>query len=207
MKKLSAALVLLSCDCADKTARHTSSPFDGTGVAERVLSATVKVKVGDRGHGSGFFCFRPDLVCTAMHVAEDYTELSVVTRSGEKCTVQHVRANPTHDVAVLKVDCYEPGFLDKTVLPVEGLPVMAAGHPRISDYAVSFGHIMNLHNSLGGEDMFMFSAPVNPGNSGGPVVDMHGCLIGVVSRIHTTSGMWAGMGFAVYAEHLEGLAR
>jgi serine protease DegS len=178
-------------------------------LAEKVLASTVKIKHDGGGHGTGFFCFEHDLVCTAAHVVEpgeDYTKISIQKYQGGSCSIMSVLYPAQGDYAILRVDC-SGSPLTTAIKPQTGDEVMAVGNPFDVAWAVTFGHVVSEEHKVFGLDMFVFSAPVNPGNSGGPIVDMHGCLVGIVNAIRTRDGMWAGLGFGTRAEYLEELLR
>ena len=207
MRLLLPLVTFLLCLSCSHSALHTRAPVDAAGLADRVLDATVHLEF-ESTLGSGFFCFAPNRVCTAWHVVDALgTETAIVTmRDGRECGIDSVSRDPERDIAVLKVTCTHPGYLRGDVSPKIGRWVMAGGHPMGSKWHVTDGLVSGHEDDIHGQAMFAFTAPVNPGNSGGPIVDAHGHLVGVVNAIRTRTGMWSGQGFGTEARYLRKLA-
>jgi len=203
------ALVLVAA-CAAAPSRHSVHPqADLDALAERTLESTVRINIKSGGHGSGFFCFEPNLVCTAAHVVDPMEPLNgfeVKTYEGEICNPISILYPAEGDIAIVEVDCTGKPF-KRLRSPTRGISVMAAGNPLSVEWVTSFGHITAEHHTVFGVDMFVYDAQVNPGNSGGPIVDMQGQLVGLVNAVSTRDGMWAGLGFGTDARKLEELLR
>lgn len=178
--------------------------FNHTILAETVLESTVKIKIDGGGHGSGAFCFEKNMVCTAAHVVDSIHGLVIEKRDGAECAPLSLVFSPDKDIAIVEVDC-EGDPLREIGDPLPGMSIMAAGSPGRSSWNVTFGHVSNAEEEAMGQTFFSFDAPVNPGNSGGPIVDMHGCFLGVVNAIRTRDGLWAGQGFGTAAKALKDL--
>jgi S1-C subfamily serine protease len=203
--KILAAIAVFFIVCCSPTSRpivHTPDHGSHEELAARILRSTVKINVG-RGHGTGFFCFKSNVVCTAAHVVDDLDgkKLEVIQHNGKKCSAVKVITAIGHDVAALEVTCNGTP-LSTIAKPREGMMVMVAGHPLSSDWMVTFGFISSTHENMFGGPAIGFDAAVNPGNSGGPIVDMHGHLVGVVNAIRTRDGLFAGMSFGTDAKYL-----
>lgn len=186
-----------------KVAGLTERPPDTlAGVVSQVLPSVVTVKVTSPGGyslGSGFVASSDGFVITNDHVVEDATGPATVILSDStsvKATI--VGHDPESDIAVLKVD--QPGlrpmeFGDSDAVAV-GDPVLAIGSPLALSNTVTFGIVSALDRPIeasepGGPTRYYAAiqtdAAVNQGNSGGPLVDAGGRVIGVNSVIKSTA--------------------
>jgi S1-C subfamily serine protease len=152
-----------------------------------------------RGTGSGFL-IAPDLVVTAAHVVEGAMSTSVAV-DGEVRDAVALGVDLDADVALLMLDApVERGHLfewpEFEVLP--GSDVAALGFPLGGDLSITSG-TLSAYEREGGREWVRISAPVNPGNSGGPVVDRTGEVVGIVSHRITESGgrQVDGVGYAL----------
>jgi len=159
------------------------------------------------GVGSGFFLDSDGHIATNYHVIQDATRLEV-TLYGEteshKATV--VGADPTNDIAVLKIDCPKEGCrplkLGKSDSLKVGQRVLAIGNPFGLERTLTTGIISSLGRTIesrGGviDEVIQTDAAINPGNSGGPLLNTRGEVIGINTAILSRSGDYAGIGFAV----------
>jgi serine protease Do len=156
-----------------------------------------------RGVGSGFVFDNKGHILTNNHVVEDAAEISVIFSDGTEVKATVVGTDKHSDVAVIKVDnsTYPPlPKGDSSKLKVGEL-VMAIGSPFGFSQSVTTGIISALdRNSVGINDYESFiqtDAPINRGNSGGPLVDMDGNVVGVNSVIVSGSQGNDGIGFAI----------
>jgi serine protease Do len=112
-----------------------------------------------------------------------------------------VGTDPKTDIALIKIDAgnLTPiAFGDSDKAEV-GEPVMAIGNPFGLDHSVTTGIVSAKERYIGSgpyDDFIQTDAAVNPGNSGGPLVDVRGAVIGINTAIFSQSGGWAGIGFA-----------
>jgi S1-C subfamily serine protease len=168
-----------------------------------------------RGLGSGFVVDAEGYVATNAHVvtmgdappfrrAEDvYVEFA----DGNRVPARIVGDDPNSDVALLKID---PGGLDLTPLKLgntrglrAGSPVAAIGSPFGEQQSLSVGVISALDRDIASltnyqiGDALQTDAAINRGNSGGPLLDARGEVIGINSQIKSASGGGEGVGFAV----------
>ncbi len=165
-----------------------------------VLEATVVFVSSDNIIGSGFFFSSDGLIMTAAHVVAGLASVRVRQRDGTIRTASVVRRDEDHDVAILKTDgenhvCLP---LDNT-LPNPGAEIYAIGAP-VEDqlaFSVSKGIVSGVRE-IKGKLLIQTDASVNPGNSGGPLVNMNGGVAGVVSSKLSGPGI-EGLGFAVPA--------
>jgi S1-C subfamily serine protease len=166
---------------------------------------------GGAGSGSGFVINDEGFIVTNAHLVEGAR--SVRVRFGEpgedeSVDARLVGADPSTDIAVLKVDMnadeLEPLPLgDSSKLRV-GDPTIAIGNPFGFDQTVTTGIVSALQrqipapNNFSIDDVIQTDASVNPGNSGGPLLDAAGRVIGVNSQIATGGSEGSvGIGFAV----------
>ena len=161
--------------------------------------------------GSGFFISADGYVVTNNHVvaAADrgtVTEITVTLPDGSEYEAELVGNDADSDLAVLKVNRREPfpfvEFGDST-LARPGDWVVAIGNPFGIGSTVTAGVISAVQRvtGIGAYDRFLQTdAAINRGNSGGPLFDMQGNVIGINSQIFSPSGVNVGIGFAIPAE-------
>ena len=174
------------------------------GAVETVGPAVVNVHRGDAGAGSGVI-FTPDgLVLTNHHVVHGAARVEVILPDGRALRADVIGQDAATDLAVLRVDATVPWakFGDSRRLKV-GQVAIAIGNPYGFQHSVTSGVISALGRSLRSQsgrlidDIIQTDASLNPGNSGGPLLDSAGRLIGVNTQIVSPSGAFAGIGFAV----------
>jgi putative serine protease PepD len=121
---------------------------------------------------------------TNYHVIEGAWKNGIATvtvRLGDRTLVGTIeRIDPNDDLAVVHVSERLPALASVTARPKIGSGVMAVGSPLGLDGTVTVG-VVSAFRSLEGSEYMQFSAPVSPGNSGGPVIDEHGNVVGVTS--------------------------
>ena len=160
-----------------------------------------------RGTGSGFVWDEFGHIVTNYHVIEGASEAVVTLSNGLGYKARLVGADPSHDLAVLKIDPV-PGVMkpviigDSSKLKV-GQIVYAIGNPFGLDWTMTMGIISALDRVISEESgakikgAIQTDAAINPGNSGGPLLDSAGRVIGVNTAIYSPSGASAGIGFAI----------
>jgi S1-C subfamily serine protease len=193
-----------------------------TGVVDAVGPAVVSLEVrapGKRflarhGAGSGVVVTPDGYLLTNSHVvngAGKVADVRVRTTAGETLPGHVVGDDPATDIAVVKVDpgalpgngtpAYAP--IDATAKTRPGQLVVAIGNPLGFESTVSTGVVSALGRTLRGRDgrlidgVVQHTAPLNPGNSGGPLLDGRGRLVGINTAIIAMS---QGLGFAIGAE-------
>ena len=162
------------------------------------------------GLGSGVVIDTEGHIITAAHVVQTADLVEVEFQSGVVVTAAVISSDPTSDLAMLKVDSMPEGVKpmplgDSDKVKV-GQEVFVVGAPYGLDGTLTVGHISSRHRgdaaeALGiegpGVELFQTDAAINQGNSGGPMFDMDGNVIGVVSHILSQSGGFEGLGFVV----------
>jgi S1-C subfamily serine protease len=157
--------------------------------------------------GSGFVIDDEGHILTNAHVVEGANDITVeVGEDGEQREAELVGADPSSDVALLDVDesddltALELGDSDSAEV---GDPVVAIGNPFGLDRTVTSGIVsakqrqIQAPNGFSISDVIQTDAAVNPGNSGGPLLDSAGRVIGINSQIASSSGANDGVAFAV----------
>ena len=159
-----------------------------------------------RGVGSGFIVSPKGYILTNHHVIEDAARISVGLQSGEKYRGTVIGVDPETDVAVIKIDA--PKDLPTVTLGDSNAAqvgdwVLAMGSPFGLDQTVTAGIISKKERETPFFNVFQrflqTDAAINRGNSGGPLVNMRGEVIGMNSQIATSTGDYNGIGFALPA--------
>ena len=170
------------------------------------------MEVPTEGSGSGSILDKAGHILTNNHVINNAREVTVTLFDGESYTAKYVGADPINDVAVIKIDAH-PSVLHPVALGDSrrlrvGMRVFALGNPFGLERTLTTGIISSLNRSLQiHEDRTIKSiiqtdASINPGSSGGPLLDSHGRLIGMNTAIATKTGQSAGIGFALPVSHI-----
>ncbi|HUR98268.1 MAG TPA: trypsin-like peptidase domain-containing protein [Pyrinomonadaceae bacterium] len=203
-KKVGSAVVSIDTKgkAPDLTTRGESAPGDPDDIMDffrRQMPRRPSYSVG-----SGFFVDKTGHVLTNYHVVEDAAKITVKTDSGEEYPAQVVGFDDETDLAVLKVDVdREVPFVkladsDKARV---GDWVLAIGSPFGLNRSVTAGIISQTNRETPSTSVFQrfiqTDAAINRGNSGGPLANMNGDVIGINSQIATSTGDYNGVGFAL----------
>jgi len=155
-----------------------------------------------RGQGSGFIISSDGMILTNAHVVRDAKQVTVKLNDRREFSAKVLGSDPATDIAVLKVDA-------------KGLPTVQLGDPRqvqVGDYVLAIGAPYGFEQSasqgivsakgrsLPGDGVVPFiqtDAAVNPGNSGGPLFDASGRVVGVNAQIYSQSGGFQGLAFSI----------
>ncbi len=155
-----------------------------------------------QGQGSGFIIGADGLVLTNAHVVQGASEVSVKLTDRREFRAKVLGSDPASDIAVLRIDA-------------KNLPVVTLGDPartRVGDWVAAIGSPFGFENSvsagivsakgrsLPGDAYVPFiqtDVAVNPGNSGGPLFNLAGEVIGINSQIYSRSGGYQGLSFAI----------
>jgi serine protease Do len=158
-----------------------------------------------RGLGSGFIVQADGVILTNAHVVDSATDVQVKLTDGREFKAKVVGVDKPTDIAVLKIDAKNLPVVrmgDSKGAQV-GEWVLAIGSPFGLENSASAGIISAKARSLPNEGYVPFlqtDVAVNPGNSGGPLFDARGQVIGINSQIYTTSGGYQGLSFAIPIE-------
>lgn len=188
-----------------KSAKETLTPKD---IGKRYLDAVVVVQ-GEDSSGTGFVIGKQGYILTCAHVVPEFGETEVlynISKAGQTETVKTkatvLYSDEDRDIALLKIQPRQP--LTTVVLhdgkPVEtGEEITVIGNPGLGatllTHTMTTGIVSNPRRELDGQQYLQTSAAVNPGNSGGPMFDSHGAVVGIVSL----KGNIEGAGFAIPA--------
>jgi len=163
----------------------------------------------ETAQGSGFVIDKEGRILTNAHVVEGATSVVVAFEDGVSAKATVLGRDSLYDLAVIKVDVpgseLHPLKLGSVTSVQVGDPVVAIGNPFGLDRTVTAGIVSALQrevrapNNYTIDHVIQTDAPINSGNSGGPLIDAQGAVIGVNSQIETASGGGGnvGIGFAV----------
>jgi serine protease Do len=161
-----------------------------------------------RGHGvmhaqgSGFLVSSDGIVLTNAHVVDGAKVVTVKLSNHREYKAKVLGADASSDIAVLKIDARDLPTVqlgDSGQLNV-GDYVLAIGQPFGLEETATAGIVSAKGRSLPGDGYVPFiqtDAAVNPGNSGGPLFDANGNVVGITSQIYTNSGGYQGVSFAI----------
>ena len=155
-----------------------------------------------RGQGSGFIVSADGVILTNAHVVEGASEVTVKLVDRREFRAKVVGADPVTDVAVLRIDAQDlPVVTLGEVGALEvGEWVLAIGSPFGFENSATVGVVSAKRRSLPGAAYVPFiqtDVAVNPGNSGGPLFDSRGAVVGVNSAIYSRTGGYQGVAFAI----------
>ena len=153
--------------------------------------------------GSGFIVSPDGIVVTNNHVVQDAKSVTVTLDDGRELTAKVIGRDPRSDVAVLKIESAAPlPYLElaeqTTVRPGEW--VLAMGNPFGLGGTVTAGIVSARGRNIGAgpyDDFIQIDAPINHGNSGGPLFNQAGQVVGINTAIFSPSGGSVGIGFAI----------
>lgn len=158
-----------------------------------------------RGQGSGFIVSSDGLILTNAHVVRDASEVTVKLTDRREFQAKVLGADPRTDVAVLRIDAQGlptvPLGSSKALRPGEW--VLAIGSPFGFENSVTAGVVSAKGRSLPDDSLVPFiqtDVAVNPGNSGGPLFNARGEVVGINSQIYSQSGGYQGLSFSIPIE-------
>ena len=181
----------------EKRVRKRVSPMDPL---EFFFGGGRIVEEKAKGMGSGVVVSSKGHVMTNHHVISGMEQIVVQLDDGRVEPAKLVGSDPQTDIAVLKIEGIAPAltFADSDQVKV-GQMVLAVGNPFGFEETVTRG-IVNAKGrafSDSGVQFLQTDAAVNPGNSGGPLLNIRGEIIGINTAIYSKSGEWLGISFAV----------
>ncbi|NNH01426.1 Do family serine endopeptidase [Acinetobacter sp. ANC 5414] len=154
------------------------------------------------GYGSAFFISKDGYLLTNHHVVEDASKVTIMLSDRREIDATVVGSDERTDVALLKVNGsnfpeLRTGNVDRLRV---GEPVLAIGSPFGFDYSASAGIVSAKMRNMMGETSVPFiqtDVALNPGNSGGPLFNQDGEVVGVNSRIFSGTGGYMGLSFSI----------
>jgi serine protease Do len=156
--------------------------------------------------GTGFFISPDGYVLTNNHIAENSIKNTVTTLQGKDYDAKVIGTDPKTDLALLKIEAKDLPFVElgDSALVKVGEWVLAIGNPLGMEHTVTAGIVSAKGRQLGTglnvptyQDFIQTDAAINRGNSGGPLVNMKGEVIGINSNILSPTGGNIGIGFAI----------
>lgn len=159
-----------------------------------------------QGQGSGFLVDAEGHIVTNNHVIDGATQVTVVLNDGSSHEARVVGRDDKTDLALLKIDAGRP---------LDYVELGDSGKARVGDWVLAVGNPFGLGGSVNAgiisargrdihsgpyDDYLQIDAPINRGNSGGPLFDTSGRVIGVNTAIYSPTGGSVGIGFAIPAE-------
>lgn len=177
---------------------------------EQLKNAVYKINTAS-GSGTGFYLNAPNIFVTNYHVVEGNKNVAIENQTQDRFLAKVIYVNPDADIAFLKSENHTP---DSTI-PFDSVQevrsrdkVFVLGFPFGMPYTITEGIVSNEKQLLDGKNFIQTDAAVNPGNSGGPVVNAEGLLVGVTTAKFTEAD---NVGFAIPAkivrEELDTLAQ
>ncbi|WP_158884322.1 DegQ family serine endoprotease [Rhodanobacter sp. L36] len=155
--------------------------------------------------GSGFILSTDGFILTNNHVVDGADKVTVRLQDRRTLTAKVIGTDPTYDIAVLKVDA--GGSLPAVTIGDShslkpGQWVLAIGSPFGFDYTVTQGIVSAVGRNLGEQDQRYTSfiqtdVPINRGNSGGPLFNLQGQVVGINSQIYSNTGDYTGVSFSI----------
>jgi S1-C subfamily serine protease len=167
-----------------------------------------------QGSGTGFFVTDDGYFVTSYHVIEDAKEITVKTTDGRLLAAKFISGDSVNDVALLKIEsATKAARISDTGELVRGEEVFTLGYPLLQiqgqDQKASFGRV-NALTGIGGDIRHLqIDIPIQPGNSGGPLVDSKGQVVGVVTAtlsqlatLRATGSLPQNVNYAVKSDYL-----
>ena len=152
------------------------------------------------GSGSCFYLKRHNLFVTNYHVIEGFHTVALQDNDRRAWRAHVVLANPARDIALLAAEgdfSTLPELTLATEEPLIGDKIRVAGYPFGMPFTLTEGSISSPDQLMDGSHYIQTDAAVNPGNSGGALVNTHGELVGINTLIQSQTGSYVGYSFAV----------
>jgi serine protease Do len=155
--------------------------------------------------GSGFIISNDGYILTNNHVVDHADTVTVRLQDRRTLTAKVVGTDPTYDIALLKVNAggsLPAVSIGDSKLLKPGQWVLAIGSPFGFDYTVTQGIVSAVGRNLGGRDQpstsfIQTDVPINRGNSGGPLFNLQGQVVGINSQIYSDTGGYQGIAFSI----------
>jgi len=172
-------------------------------------------KYREEGLGSGVLIDPDGFVLTNAHVVSNAEKVTVTLNSGEQYAGEVIGIDQRTDMAVVKVKAISPlpyAHLGNSSDLRVGNWVVAIGSPFGLEQTVTTGIISAIRQSLVIEgkqfrDMIQTDAAINRGNSGGPLLNIHGEVVGINTAIYAPTGVFSGVGFAIPVNRIKNILK
>lgn len=161
---------------------------------------TEKERTVPRGVGSGFIITDDGYILTNNHVVANANGIFVTLTSGKEYKAEIIGTDSRTDIALIKIDAkgLKPLEIGDSTTLKKGQWVLAIGSPFGLDSTVTSGIVSAINRDTGDYLPFIQTdVPVNPGNSGGPLINLDGEVVGVNSQIVSQSGGYMGISLAI----------
>jgi len=202
-------------EIASVTTEISQSSINAQKLYESVRKAACEITDGEEWHGSGFVLDNRGYIITAHHVIDELDKIDVILYDGTICSASIVGSCQYSDVAVLEIEetaNLEPLDLADSSTVVPGETVMILGSPFYLPGTITSGIVGKTQGAeaISGNDwvtanLVQYDAASNPGNSGGPLVNSEGEVIGmVIARVDPALG--SGINWAVSSNKLKRVA-
>jgi len=205
--RVSSEMEKLSAQVAPKVVQIATQGLKVAGTGE---GEPAGVLVAEHGCGSGFFVSSDGYVFTNAHVVANATRIKVMVQPANgiaqpgaliEYPASVVGVDADNDLALLKIEVADAPFFDLSAgaAPRQGQLVLAYGSPMGLSQSATMGLVSAADRQLNPDDPRTYiqtDASMNPGNSGGPLVDLEGKLLGINTMILSQSGGSEGLGFA-----------
>ena len=174
---------------------------DFSGIIENAIKSVVTIRT-DVAQGTGFIVTNDGYIVTNAHVLAEGREVWAINYNQQKIDAEFIGYSPDMDIALLKIsgDYYNAEFADSDNVQV-GEKVIAIGNPLGLQFSVTEGIISGTHRQ-GANNLYIYiqtDAALNPGNSGGPLINTKGEVIGI-NNFKVSGG--ESLGFALESNHL-----
>ncbi|MAG37770.1 hypothetical protein CMI45_00060 [Candidatus Pacearchaeota archaeon] len=176
-----------------------SSQEDFSGIVQQVVKGVVSV-VTDKAAGTGFIVSDEGYIVTNQHVVSGASAANVIAYSNKVYRVRLIGSDVGKDIALLKI---EEGEYDELILGDSedikvGNKVIAVGNPLGLSFTVTEGIVsaVDRDGPSGGDDYIQTDVSLNPGNSGGPLINAQGEVVGI-NNFKIGGGGAEGLGFAL----------
>jgi serine protease Do len=195
---------------ATKSATQSKTPAPKTtaDLAETIAPSLVKItqlgREGTDGIGSGFIVSADGLIATNLHVIGEARRLQIEMYDGKTHAVTSIHASDAQrDLALLKIDAKDlkPLPLGDSAKVRQGENVVAMGAPEGLGFSIVQG-VLSATRDIDGNDMLQVAIPIEKGNSGGPLLDMQGKVLGILTLKHIKTD---NLGFAMPVNALKEL--
>ena len=178
-----------------------STSADFSGIIEDAIKSVVTIRT-DVSQGTGFIIEDQGYIVTNYHIMENAKSAGIFTFDGASHSVDLIGHNPSLDISLLKIEgSFEELKLESDDVQI-GEKVIAIGNPLGLQFSVSEGIISATHRPgpSGAEAYIQTDAALNPGNSGGPLINNQGKVVGINNF---KIGGGENLGFALESDYIE----